>query len=107
LVFVYSTKSLYTNTKASALGAAWSLLPSLELMSWMLLGTFLVIDADDLDVAWNLPPSFGRPLDAAWSLPPCYLCFPFDQLLFLERRGSVSLFLIPGSKPVWEKSGSR
>jgi hypothetical protein len=63
LGFVIKQKSLYTSAKTSVLGAAWSLLPSLELMSWMLLGTFLVTGADDLD--------------AAWSLPPCYLLFPF------------------------------
>jgi hypothetical protein len=53
------------------------------LMTWMLLGTFLVAGAVDLDVAWNLPPYFGRPLDAAWNLPPS---FPLPLVL---RRGSV------------------
>ena len=59
--------SLYTSAKASVLGAAWSLLPSCA-DDLVLLGTSSLLGAVDPDVAWNLPPSFGRPLDAAWNL---------------------------------------
>ena len=92
---LFKTKlSLYTSAKASVLGAAWSLLPSC---------------ADDLDVAWNLPRclvlltwmllgTFLLTLGVPWMLLGTFL-LPFLYPSYCAEEACDKTLLFPRLRP--------